>query len=124
MFANMSYAIENIIPISMFNKGQAGKIFSEVKAGKSKIVIKNNEPEAIIMSPQEYIALQERLEDLELMQIVTERRSCDTGLTYSDEAVRREYGITEKDLELLIGEADSDGDGLISYDEFINFMEN
>ena len=32
--------------------------------------------------------------------------------------------ITQKDLELLIGEADSDGDGLISYDEFINFMEN
>ena len=32
--------------------------------------------------------------------------------------------ITEREIEMLIGEADSDGDGLISYDEFLSFMKN
>ena len=32
--------------------------------------------------------------------------------------------ISEKDLELLMEKVDSDGDGLISFEEFLSFMKN
>ncbi len=37
-------AIQNSVPISNFNKGMAGKIFSDVRATGPKVVIKNNIP--------------------------------------------------------------------------------
>ena len=43
--------------------------------------------------------LQEKIEDLELMLMAHKRLSNDTGETYSDEDVRSEFGITEKDLK-------------------------
>ena len=51
---NTVNVLDSIIPISQFNKGQANKIFSEVKKAGTKIVIKNNVPECILMSPQNY----------------------------------------------------------------------
>ena len=36
-------AIQNSVPISNFNKGMAGKIFSDVRATGPKVVIKNKE---------------------------------------------------------------------------------
>ena len=43
-----------IIPISRFNKGEANKIFAEVKKDGTRIVVKNNIPECILMSPKEW----------------------------------------------------------------------
>ena len=48
-------AIENTIPISLFNRGLAGKIFDEVKRYGAKVVMKNNTPECVLLSPDEYI---------------------------------------------------------------------
>ena len=36
------------VPISRFNKGEAGKIFKEVAEKGMKIVLKNNEPECVL----------------------------------------------------------------------------
>ena len=36
--------LKNTVSISQFNKGQAKKIFAEVKQTGMKIVFKNNEP--------------------------------------------------------------------------------
>ena len=36
---NIIGAIENTIPISLFNRGLAGKIFAEVKQGNAKVVM-------------------------------------------------------------------------------------
>ena len=48
---NKKYSINllnSIVPISQFNKGQAGKIFNDVKENGAKIVIKNNEPALLL----------------------------------------------------------------------------
>ena len=95
---NLSYILNNMIPITLFNRGQAGKIFSEVKNGSLKVVIKNNEPEAIILSPKEYKSLQDRIEDLELINMSLERKNSDNGQVYTEEEVMLKYGITEEDL--------------------------
>ena len=35
-----------------------------------------------------------------------------------------EQNLTEKDIEIIMKEADTDGDGLISYEEFMTIMKN
>lgn len=46
-----------IVPISRFNKGEANKIFDEVKRDGVKIVLKNNQPIGVIMTPEMYESL-------------------------------------------------------------------
>lgn len=50
-------AIEDTVSISMFNRGLAGQIFEEVKHCGAKVVMKNNSPECVLLSPDEYIRL-------------------------------------------------------------------
>ena len=54
-------AIENTVSISLFNRGLAGKIFNEVKHYGAKVVMKNNTPECVLLSPEEYIRLLDEL---------------------------------------------------------------
>ena len=61
------------VPITAFNRGQAGKIFSNVKQSGMTVVMKNNEPECVLLSPADYNALVERLENAELLQLASER---------------------------------------------------
>ena len=55
--------LDTIIPISRFNKGEANKIFSEVKSKGTRIVVKNNVPECVLMSPEEYQTIMDEYED-------------------------------------------------------------
>ncbi|SFU44515.1 type II toxin-antitoxin system Phd/YefM family antitoxin [Butyrivibrio sp. M55] len=99
---NMVYALENMIPISLFNRGQAGKIFSEVKKGISKVVIKNNEPEAVLLSPQEYKRLMDMAEDYELIQLTLERlEQEDFSKTISGKEMMSELGITQEEIDAM-----------------------
>ena len=68
-------AIENTIPISLFNRGLAGKIFDEVKRYGAKVVMKNNTPECVLLSPNEYIQLLDEVNNARLLAAVTERMS-------------------------------------------------
>lgn len=93
-------ALTNTVSITMFNRGMAGKIFSEVKQLGAKVVMKNNTPECVLMSPDEYIALMERLENAELLALATERLSkTETPKTYSREEVLARYKVAEETLE-------------------------
>lgn len=66
-------AIENTIPISLFNRELASKIFDEVKRCGAKVVMKNNVPECVLLSPDEYIRLLDEVHDTRLMAIATQR---------------------------------------------------
>ncbi len=57
-------AIENTVSISLLNKGYAGQIFEEVRSAGTKVVIKNNIPECVLMAPDEYIALLDELNEM------------------------------------------------------------
>lgn len=49
--------LKNVVPISRFNKGEAGKIIEEVKTEGMKIIIKNNIPECVLISSQDWDSL-------------------------------------------------------------------
>lgn len=59
---------ERLVPISDFSQGKAGKIFSDVaENNKEYIVLKNNQPTAVVISIREYKETQKRLARLEKM---------------------------------------------------------
>lgn len=93
-------AIESTVPISSFNRGLAGKIFEDVKRTGAKVVMKNNTPECVLMSPRDYISFLDELNDARLLMLAAERMArYDPSKTVSQEEVDREFGITPEDLE-------------------------
>lgn len=97
---NMTSTITNTIPISMFNKGLAGKIFEEVKKAGTKVVMKNNTAECVLMSPEEYLQLMEEVENARLINIAIERmEDYDESTLIPAEDLYKELGISQKDIE-------------------------
>ena len=93
-------AIENTVPISQFNRGLAGKIFSEVKTQGPKVVMKNNMAEAVLLPPDEYVKIMDALNDYLLLTMAVERMSSyDPDTLISEEEMERRLGITEGDLD-------------------------
>ena len=45
-----SKMLKAFVPISRFNKGEAGKIIEEVKRDGIKVVVKNNAPECVMIT--------------------------------------------------------------------------
>lgn len=56
---NVLAFVSAIISITRFNKGEAGKIIDEVKKGGPHIIVKNNVPECVIISLEDYKSLNE-----------------------------------------------------------------
>ena len=46
--------LDSFVPISRFNKGEAGKIIEEVKRDGIKVIVKNNAPECVIITVEDY----------------------------------------------------------------------
>lgn len=92
--------MNSIVPITRFNKGEANRIFEEVESSGTKIVMKNNRPACILMSPEKYEALMEMLSD-NILQEEAERRMAhfNSEEVTSHAEVMESFGITEADLE-------------------------
>jgi PHD/YefM family antitoxin component YafN of YafNO toxin-antitoxin module len=99
-------AINRTVPISQFNRGLAGQIFSDVKKTGPKVVMKNNEPEAVILPPNQYVELMDILNDYELLSIAVERMEhFDPSTLISEEEMDRELGITQEEFD-SVGEVE------------------
>ena len=46
--------LNNLVSLTMFNQGQASKIFNRLQEEKQIVVLKNNIPTAVLLSPNEY----------------------------------------------------------------------
>lgn len=93
-------AILNTVPISQFNRGLAGQIFEEIKKTGPKLVIKNNVPEAVIMSTKDYLDMMEVIHDYQLyMESMKRIQNIDPSDLISHEDVIKNLNITEDKLE-------------------------
>ena len=70
-------SLRSFVPISQFNKGQASKIFDRLKTEQRLMVLKNNAPAAVILSPEEYFRITEYEFDQELLRVAHERMQGD-----------------------------------------------
>lgn len=92
--------LQNLIPISHFNRGQASHIFDRLRTEKQLIVLKNNQPSAVILSPEEYTRLTEIEEDYLLLLSANQRLAENADKkTFPMNTVLNELGISEKELE-------------------------
>lgn len=67
--------INSLVPISRFNKGEANKIFDEVKKTGFKIVLKNNTPACVLLTLEKYEKMLEIIEDYNLLVEAENRMS-------------------------------------------------
>ena len=97
--ASAANLLHSLVPISQFNKGQAAKIFDRLHSEKELIVLKNNQPSAIILSPEEYTRLTEIEEDYFLL-LEANKRIEENGdkQTVPFDSVMRNLGISEQEL--------------------------
>lgn len=87
-----------LVPITQFNKGQASRIFDRLHNEKQLIVLKNNVPSAVILSPDEYIRLSEIAEDYALMLEAQKRlANAENALSFDD--VMNECGVSQEDID-------------------------
>lgn len=104
MFENISAAnmLNSIVPISRFNKGEANKIFEEVKTSGFKIVVKNNKPACVLLKPEKYEEIMETLENYALF-VEAERRmgSEGAGNFISHSEILKEFNITREELDSI-----------------------
>ena len=91
--------MKSIVPITRFNKGEANKIFDEVQASGTKIVVKNNKPACVLLSPSQYESLMETLSDYLLLDEAGIRAAAnDDNDNISMEAMMEQLGISADDL--------------------------
>lgn len=98
---------ERLVPISDFSQGKAGKIFSDVAENNNEyIILKNNQPTAVLLSIKEYREIQkksakleellERMENIRLLKLAESRAD---NATSSFEAFVNEQGFSMEELE-------------------------
>ena len=90
--------LNRLIPITQFNRGQASRIFDRLQSEGQLVVLKNNQPTAVILSPEEYARLSEIEEDYFLLLEASRRLAEESSPATPIARVMEELGITEEDL--------------------------
>ena len=99
MAINMD-TLRSLISISQFSKGQATQVFERLKNEPQLVVLKNNVPAAILLSPDEFSRLSEIEENYRLMLLAQERLADGNARNARGEAqVMDELGVTEDDID-------------------------
>ena len=107
---------ERLVPISDFSQGKAGKIFSDVSENDHEyIILKNNQPTAVLLSIKEYKAIQEKLskmdrlleyaENMRLLNMAKEREDSNTT---SFEHLLEEEGFAIEEIAELANQVEFD----------------
>lgn len=94
--------LDNIVPISDFNRGKASAAFDKVERNKPVIVMKRNMPSFVITTPDDYRKAKEVEENYALLCLALERmRDFDPSETISREESMAKFGITQADLDAM-----------------------
>lgn len=107
MNATLLDLTERLVPISDFSQGKAGKIFNDVAENNNEyIILKNNQPTAVLLSVKEYREVQaksaqleellEKIENIRLLKLAESRADNNTS---SFETFVKDQGFLMEELE-------------------------
>lgn len=97
--------VDRLVPISDLSKGKAGKIFADVEKNNNEyIIMKNNQPTAVLVSLKDYRETQEKvekleklletIEDIRLLQLAESRDQSNT-MAFEDFVAKQGYSMEE-----------------------------
>lgn len=92
--------LNSLVSVTQFNKGQASKIFDRLRTERQLVVLKNNAPSAVILSPEEYKRLSDIEEDYHLL-LLAQNRIAKGGMEYTIpfHDVMADLGISDSEVE-------------------------
>lgn len=105
--------VESIVSISDFSRGKTSKIIQKVnEQNEEYIIVKNNEPQAVLMSVSGYtsfmndrdrlVELEEKLEQLELLLTLEERlKDHDPADALSEQEVYEKLEVSKQRVQHL-----------------------
>ena len=96
---SLSNVLDALVPITRFNRGEANKIFDEVRESGCKVVVKNNAPACVLLTPERYKEMIEMIEDQYLLALAEERLKRDSGVTYSADEIYKKLDVASDDLD-------------------------
>lgn len=99
--SSLSAAMGCLVSQTEFSKGKASEIFRRVGRQKRIVVMKNNKPSAVILSPEEYARLSEYEEDAKLLVLAEKRLAEGDGKTISFESILEKDGLTKADIDAM-----------------------
>lgn len=101
-------ALDHIISVSDLGRGKASKVIQDVEKNKDQyIVVKNNRPQAVILSVDEYNTLMATREELELLLLATKRITENDSEKYTSmKNVLEEMGISDSEIDELAESVD------------------
>ena len=98
--AKSTNILQSLVPITQFNRGQASRIFDRLRTERQLIVLKNNQPSAVILSPEEYSRLTEIEENYLLLLEANKRLASNEGKeAIPMEQILEELEIDENELD-------------------------
>ena len=90
--------MDAIVPITRFNRGEAGKVFEEVSQYGVKVVVKNNVPACVLVKPEQYDAMMDALEDFALYVEAQKRSDVAEEASMSTESLMKQLGISRDEI--------------------------
>ena len=91
--------LKSLVSISQFSKGQATQVFDRLRDEPQLVVLKNNVPAAILLSPNEFSRLAEIEENYSLLLLAQARLESHGLQNAKDEkSVMTDLGITEEEI--------------------------
>ncbi|MCL2356541.1 MAG: type II toxin-antitoxin system Phd/YefM family antitoxin [Defluviitaleaceae bacterium] len=87
---SMTNAPDAFVPIARFDKGEADKIFDEVRQRGCKVVVQNDIPTCVMLAPERYEAIMEMIENEYLLSLAEERLKNDSGCVFTADEVYAE----------------------------------
>jgi len=98
---SLSNALNAVVPITRFNRGEANKIFEEVRESGCKVVVKNNIPACVMLTPEKFKAMVDMIEDQALLAVAESRMEYNSPDMRSFEEIIAKDGFTLADIDSM-----------------------
>ena len=93
---------KKLVPISCFDEGGASRIFDVVEHDGPTVVMNNDQPVCVLLSPKQYEVMIEMLSDTPLLEEAESRMSMnDDAKDISQEEMMLALGIRQEELDAI-----------------------